>query len=264
MATTSKNKRQITIPLPTNINLTGILVVLLIISSFFLGALFTKLSYLKNSSNTATAQPQNNQITPNPQAAPAQDTSPKEVSIDDDPILGDKNAPVTLIEFSDYECPFCKKYFDETYSKIKTDYVDTGKVKIVFRDLPLSFHNPLATKQANAANCARAQGTDETYFAYHDQIFTKTTSNGNGMTEDTLYTIATDLGLNADVLRECVTAETYKEEIEKDIADGAKIGATGTPSFFIGKSTENGVISGTPLIGAYPYQNFKELIDKNL
>ena len=103
------------------------------------------------------------------------------VSLDDDPVLGDKSAPVTMVEFSDYECPFCKRYFDSTYPELKRDYIDTGKVKVVFRDLPLSFHDPVATIEAVAANCAREQGGDESYFKMHNAIFSATKSNGEGV-----------------------------------------------------------------------------------
>src|SRR3989344_1283659 len=103
------------------------------------------------------------------------------VSVDDDPVLGDKNAPLTMIEFSDYECPFCKRHFTDVYSQIKKDYIDTGKLKLVYRDfIAVPGHNPLATSEAVAASCARDQGGDLMYFKYHDAIFTKTISNGNG------------------------------------------------------------------------------------
>lgn len=104
-----------------------------------------------------------------------------EVSLDDDPILGNKSASLTMVEFSDYECPFCKRYFDQTLPEIKKQYVDTGKLKIVYRDLPLSFHDPAATIEALAANCAREQGGDEIYFKMHDEIFKNTKSNGLGV-----------------------------------------------------------------------------------
>src|SRR3989338_9298448 len=103
------------------------------------------------------------------QQAPQQPASAK-ISVDDDPVLGNKDAKVTVIEFSDYECPFCKRHFDQVYPSLKKDYIDTGKVKLVYRDLPLSFH-PNAQKEAEAAECSRDQGGDEMYFRYHDEMF---------------------------------------------------------------------------------------------
>ena len=104
-----------------------------------------------------------------------------EVSIDDDAVKGDSNAPVTIIEFSDYECPFCQRHFQTVYSALREEYVDTGKVKYVFRDLPLSSHDPVATDAAIAANCARELGGDEKYYEYHDAYFTATQANGRGL-----------------------------------------------------------------------------------
>ena len=200
--------------------------------------------------------------------APAPSTAPQptsaKVSVDDDPSLGDKNAPITLIEFSDYECPFCKRHFDQTYPQLKKDYIDTGKVKLVYRDYPLSFHDPMATYEAQAANCAKEGGGDVAYFKIHDEIFKRTTSNGTGLALDKLSVIANDLGLNGSALQTCLDTEKYKAEVDKDLADATKVGASGTPTFFIGKSTENGIIEGTKIVGAQPFSVFQAEIDKQL
>lgn len=191
---------------------------------------------------------------------PPQPASSK-VSVDDDPVLGNKNAGVTLIEFSDYECPFCKRHFDQVYPSLKKDYIDTGKVKMVFRDYPLPFHDPMATFEANAANCAKEQGGDSAYFKFHDAIFTKTKSNGNGLTKDEVYQITSDLGLNQANLKTCADSAKYSEEIKKDITDGSSAGVSGTPSFFIGKSDQSGSITGQIIVGAQPYSAFQAVID---
>jgi protein-disulfide isomerase len=194
-------------------------------------------------------------------AAPTEDSGPAKVSVDDDPVLGDKNAPVTIIEFSDYECPFCKRHFDQTHPQLIKNYVDTGKVKIVFRDLPLSFHDPLATTEAIAANCVREQGGDSAYFKYHDLMFKNTTSNGNGLTKEDLSKYVSDIGLNPTTFKVCLDAEKFKQEVQSDLADAGKVGASGTPTFFIGKSTSDGVIDGTRVVGAQPYSVFQTTID---
>lgn len=98
-----------------------------------------------------------------------------------DPSKGNANAKVAIVEFSDYECPFCKRYYNDTYKALVSEYVDTNKIQYVFRDLPLTFHDPVATESAVAANCARAQGGDEAYFRYHDAIFERTQTNGRGI-----------------------------------------------------------------------------------
>lgn len=186
------------------------------------------------------------------------------VSVDDDPILGNANAPITIVEFSDYECPFCKKYFIETFPKIKAKYIDSGKVKLVFRDLPLSLHDPLATKEAVAANCAKQQGGDIKYFSYHDQLFKLTASNGNGLNDENLKEIATDVGLDLNQFELCTKDSSMKAEVMKDLEDAQKAGANSTPTFIIGKSQSDGVIRGNILVGAQPFSVFEVIIDSLL
>ena len=239
---------------------TQILVALLIVASFFIGSLWTKVQYLeKNGVQNAAIAPKQ-AVAPQ---APQQPAGPVEVSVDDDPMMGDKNAKVTVIDFTDYECPFCKRYFDETFSQIKKEYIDTGKIKYVYRDLPLSFHQN-AHKEAQAAECAREQGGDTAYFLYHDEIFKRTTSNGTGLALSQLSVIANDIGLNGSTLQSCLDTEKYKAEVDEDLADASTYGATGTPSFFIGKSSTSDKFKGTILIGAQPFAAFKTIIDEQL
>jgi protein-disulfide isomerase len=199
-------------------------------------------------------------------AQPAAAAQPPQVtkgvaSVDDDPILGDKNAPVTLIEFSDYECPFCKRHFEQTHQELVKKYIDTGKVKLVFRDFPLSFHEPMASKEAIAASCAKDQGGDKKYFEFHDEIFKRTTSNGNGLDDAKIQTIASDLKLNINTFTSCLSNTAKADEVKKDIADGSVAGASGTPTFLVGKSTSDGKIDGDLLVGAQPFAAFQAVID---
>jgi protein-disulfide isomerase len=195
-------------------------------------------------------------------AAPAEPTTAK-VSLDDDPVLGNKDAPVTIVEFSDYECPFCKRHYDQTHAQLLKNYIDTGKVKLVFRDLPLSFHDPMATTEAIAANCAREQGGDAAYYKLHDTMFEKTTSNGTGLTKDQLNQFAAAQGLNEANFKACVDSEKFKDEVAKDLADAGAAGASGTPSFVVGKSNGQEV-EGKLIVGAQPYAAFQAEIDSLL
>jgi protein-disulfide isomerase len=239
--------------------MTNIMVGVLVVAAFLIGSLYTKVQYLeKNGGSSVQSATQTA-----PQAAPPENVGPVKVSIDDDPIMGKKDAKLTIIDFSDYECPFCKRYFDDTFSQIKKEYIDTGKIKYVYRDLPLSFHAN-AHKEAQAAECAREQGGDAVYYKYHDEIFKRTTSNGTGLALDQLSVIANDLGLNGDALQKCLDSEKYKAEVDKDLADAATVGANGTPTFFIGKSTANGIIEGARIVGAQPFSAFQAEIDKLL
>jgi len=213
----------------------------------------------KSSSNVVINDNAQNQ---QPQQQPI---GPVKVSVDNDAVLGDKNAPLTMIEFSDYECPFCKRHFTDVYPQIKKDYIDTGKMKLVYRDfIAVPSHNPLATFEAMAAECAREQGGDSAYFKYHDEIFKRTTSNGNGLDASQLLAIAKDLGLNSTALQQCLDSNKYKDEVAKDITDASKVGVSGTPSFFVGKSSQDGIIDGTIIVGAQPYSAFKVIIDEML
>lgn len=264
----SEERKKITFSIPrlSGNKMPVILTGLLLVASFLIGSLWTKVQYLEKGGvgvqGTTTTAGTNQQAAP--QAVPTEDLTPKQVSVDDDPVLGDANAPVTLIEFSDYECPFCKRHFDDSYAQLKKEYIDTGKVKLVFRDLPLPFHEPMATTEAVAANCARSQGDDATYFKFHDEIFKRTTSNGNGLTKEKIYAISDDLGLDTAALTTCIDDTKNADEVKKDLADANTVGASGTPTFFIGKSTSDGVITGTKLVGAQPFSAFKAEIDKNL
>lgn len=242
----------------TRINMTQIMIGLLVVASFLIGSLWTKVQYLEKKGV------QNKAVSPQ-QAAPQvpQQAGSKEVSVDDDPTLGDKSAPITMIEFVDYECPFCKRFYDGTLPQIKKEYIDNGKVKLVMRDLPLSFHQN-AHKESQAAECAREQGGDTAYFKYHDEIFKRTTSNGTGLALDQLSVIANDIGLNGSALQSCLDSEKYKAEVDKDLADAAVYGANGTPTFFIGKSSSSGKFSGTILVGAQPFESFKAALDAEL
>lgn len=213
-----------------------------------------------------TAGPTNNQPTNN-QPTNNQPTGPVKVSMDDDAVLGSVTAPVTMIEFSDYECPFCKRHFMEVFPDIKKDYIDTGKLKLVFRDLiAVPSHNPLATSQAMAAQCAKELGGDSAYFKYHDALFAKTTSNGSGMLLSDLPVLAKNIGLNVTTFNQCVASNKYKDEVAKDNADGLAVlpSPAGTPSFFVGKSSADGTINGNVVVGAQPYSVFKAAIEAAL
>ncbi len=189
--------------------------------------------------------------------APTEDTASNddidmEAASDDDPVLGDADAPVTIVEFSDYECPYCGRFFSDTHSLIKEQYIDTGKVKLVFRDFPLDFHAG-AMPAAEAANCVREQLGDEGYFEMHDAIF-----SNQGMLQDPakgLVEAAGKLGVNMEEFNTCFNGDRYKTEILKDMNDGQSYGITGTPSF---------LINGQLLVGAQPFSAFQKIIDAEL
>ena len=181
-------------------------------------------------------------------APPAEAINPIALSTDDDFILGNPDAPVTMIIFGDYQCPFCKKMFTETELKLRTEYVLTNKVKMVYRDFPLDSIHPFARKAAQAAQCAGSQGK---YWAYHDELFKK---QSEIPTLD-FTNLAGSLGLEKTTFKTCLDSEQFAAEVEKDNQDGQALGIDGTPATFI---------NGTRIPGAYPYATFKQVIEAAL
>lgn len=187
-----------------------------------------------------------------------------EVSEDDDAFLGNSDAPVVLIEFSDFQCPFCRKFWTETFSSIKSDYIDTGKVKFVYRDFPLDSIHPSARPAAIAAECAReVGGSDEAFFKMHDKIFAEQNVLDSGSPEgpvggtvsfsaDNLKSWAKEIGYNID---SCLDSKKYDSEVEADLNDGISYGVQGTPGFFV---------NGKAISGAVPYSVFKQAFDAEL
>lgn len=180
----------------------------------------------------------------------------KGVKIDDDPVKGDANAPITIVEFSDYECPFCKRSNDQVISRIDKEYIETGKVKFVFRDFPLGFHKQ-AIPAAVAANCAGEQGK---YWEVHDFLF----QSKNNVNQAAVLNAAESLGLDKAKLQACMDDPSKVAEVNKDMEEGKKYGVRGTPSYFIGKTNDSGEIEGTFIRGAQPYNVFQAEIDKQL
>jgi protein-disulfide isomerase len=195
-----------------------------------------------------------------PQAPVVRDV---EVSVNDDPVLGDANAPFTIVEFSDYDCPFCKLFHQTTYKDLKKEYIDTGKVKFVYRDLPLAQIHPLATEKALAANCSREQGGDAAYYKFHDEIFIRGEQLKATLTKDDLKKIAADFKLNTNQFNQCLDSEKYLAEVQSDMKAANELEIFGTPTFIIGKSTPSGVFTGRIIEGTAPISEFEEIMGMN-
>jgi len=189
-------------------------------------------------------------------------------SIDDDAVLGDANAQVTIIEFSDYQCSFCRKFWVETLPSIESQYIDTGKVKLVFRDFPLTSIHPMSQASAEAAESVRELGGDEAYFEFHDKMFSEQnildSGSVNGAVTKTIQYTIDDLKRWASELGYDISASLdsgkYRNEVLNDASDAQKAGIKGTPYFIIiGSDGE-----GTALNGAQPFSAFKQVIDSKL
>jgi protein-disulfide isomerase len=176
------------------------------------------------------------------------------VSISGKPSLGRQDAPVTLVEFSDYQCPFCKRHFSTVYPILKKDYIDTGKLRYVFRDFPIAGLHPQAQKAHEAAYCA---GEQKKYWEMHDMLF----ENSQDLSVSALKGYATKIALNNDQFSACLESGKYTGEIEKEISEGTQAGVSGTPAFFIGPSGSGEKITGTLVSGAQPLTRFKQVIE---
>jgi len=227
-----------------------VLIILLVGAAFAIGAMWTQLRMLKPTVQPVPSAPA--AAEPAPEEGPLSGDLWQEVVAKPAYAEGREDAVVTMVEFTDYQCPFCKRHFDQTAEQLETDYIKTGKVRWILRDLPLSFHQN-AHLAAEAARCA---GDQEKYKAMHDKLFATQTAWGESETAKTLFSgYARTLGLNTTTFDQCLTDGKYKAAVDEDLFLAAKVGASGTPTFYI---------NGQPLVGAQPFAAFKAAIDTAL
>jgi protein-disulfide isomerase len=172
-------------------------------------------------------------------------------------VLGKADAPLTMVEFTDLQCPFCRQFHTTAFEQIKKDYIDTGKLRYISRDFPLDSIHPYAQAAARASRCAADQGK---FWDMRHAILV----NNATLSNDVFATFAADLKMNVNTFKAC-TADTskFQVEIQKDLSEGSAVGIQGTPSFVIGKTSANG-LDGVRFVGAQPYAQFdaklKELL----
>jgi len=189
-----------------------------------------------------------------------QPSIPLEISADNDPIIGNPDAPITIIEFSDFQCPFCARFHIQTLPTIMEEYIEKGDVKLVFRDFPLQSIHPNAVPASVSAECANEQGK---FKEMHDILFEKQNEWSN---LETVYAIelfnqySEQINLEQEQFTSCLSTAKYVKEIQNDLNDGRTYGITGTPGFFIG----NQEIGFVELKGAQPFESFKKVIDSQL
>jgi protein-disulfide isomerase len=189
--------------------------------------------------------------------AVAAPSGPVRASLADGPVLGRSDAPVTIVEFSDYQCPFCQRFFATTLPVLKKDYIQTGKVRYVFRDFPLDQLHPHARKAAEAAHCAGDQGK---FWEMHDKLF----ENAKALAPPQLIDYARALDLDERKFDECLSSGRHSRRVERGLTDGAATGVRGTPGFVIGKTIPGDTVEGTSIRGAQSLQTFRRIIDSLL
>lgn len=172
------------------------------------------------------------------------------------PYLGDPAAPITLVEFGDYQCFFCNNYFHNTEPDILSNYVKTGKVKVIFKDYTII--GPDSVNAAHAAHCANDQGL---FWRYHDMLYDNWTGENNGWASSkNLLRFAQDVGLDIDEFSVCMTNAIHQQIISASNADARMLGITGTPAFFV-IGPDNQV---TKIPGAQPFEVFERIFDSDL
>jgi protein-disulfide isomerase len=195
-----------------------------------------------SSSDSASVGAQSDPQTP----AETQQVVRYEIPVDDDPSLGSESAPITIVEFSDYECPYCRQWHSEVYTQLLDTYGD--QIRFVYRDFPLESIHANAIPAAHAANCAFEQGN---FWDYHDKLF----SMELGLSPDAYQEYASQLGLDEEQFQECIDSGRYREEVQSDFEFAANLGVRSTPTFFI---------NGIAVVGAQPFEIFQQVIEREL
>jgi len=193
---------------------------------------------------------------PNPAAANPALKLPETINVEGDPSQGLNSARVAIIEFTDFQCPFCARFTQDAYLKIVTDYVDTGKIRFIYRDLPLSSIHPWSQLAAVSAHCAGEQGK---FWEMHNSLFTDQRS----MKPPDITSRATKLGIDMAKYNECVNGNRHTDEIEASVKGAEEMNIAGTPTFLLGTFKDNGNVMKIEksIIGAIPYETFQTDID---
>ena len=191
-----------------------------------------------------------------PAASTTTTTAAAEALSDDDPAKGDPDAPLVIVEFSDFQCPFCGRFYEQTLPLLERDYIDTGKARLVYRDMPLESIHPQAPAAHIAAECAGDQGM---FWEYHDLLFDRQGEWSRlqpAALEGALAGYAGELGLDG-TFAECVRSPEAAREMQLDLAQALGMGLTGTPTFLIGGNGHDFVA----ISGAQPYSTFASILD---
>lgn len=190
-------------------------------------------------------------ITPYRQNADMALTGTVKVSTSGASVIGNATAPLTLVEYTDYQCPYCYKFFQDTYPQIKKKYIDKGKLRLIIKDLPLSFH-PHSRKAAQAARCAGDQGK---FLEMHGVLY----KNSKRLDEKYLPEYASRIALDINAFNNCLASHRHLADIDKDSAEAKQAGISGTPTFILGKTEEKFVV-GKRIVGAKPMAVFDRSI----
>ncbi len=214
----------------------------LVVLAFGVGILVGYVLWGRGAAVTAAEQP-SGQVVEAPTAQPQ--FVRYDIPTEGYPSLGPADAPITIVEFSDFQCPFCRRFHDETYQALLDAY--PGQIRFVYRNLPLTSIHPDAMPSAIASLCANDQNA---YWDYHEKLF-----SSESLDEATFIQYATDLNLNVDEFTACLSSGKHDDYIKQDMDFALKLGVQSTPTFFV---------NGLAIVGAQPLSSFQQLIDKEI
>jgi len=221
---------------------------IVVVMAFAVGVLVGYMAWGRNSSPASPAQagaPQSQGVSEAPVTPGQPEYVRYDIPTEGFPSLGPADAPITIVEFSDYQCPFCRRFHEETYRALLDAY--PGKIRFVYRDLPLTSIHPEAFPSAVAAACANEQ---EAFWPYHDKLFESET-----LGQEVYVQYASELNLDMDAFKECIASDRHNEAINADADFAINLGINSTPTFFI---------NGLAVVGAQPLNVFQQVIDKEL
>lgn len=213
-------------------------------------AILHELQQIRKLLEAPRTRPQNNAVR---SAAPG---GKVKLNLGETTFLGNATAPVTLVEFTDYQCPYCKKFHENTFPQIKENFIDTGKLRFISRDLPLSFHSN-ALKAARAVRCA---GDQNKFWELRHML----SLNPDNLSAEGIVSFAQELQLDIPSFEDCLSSEKYHTEVTKDISVARSIGIAGTPGFVLGLTPKDGALEGFAIKGARSYESFATGINKLL
>ncbi len=191
---------------------------------------------------------------PAPQPAVPEQNVLYEVDLEQgDPILGNTSADIVVVEFSDFECPFCSRFHNQTFSQLKSNFIDKGQIQYAVRDYPLAFHQNAKSAHV-AANCA---GQQDKYWKMKNELFTNQTRLGPALYSE----LSEKLSLKKKAFDRCQNDPEQLAKVENDIQYATTVGVSGTPTFFVGRLKDGKVVEATKIVGAVPFQSFQTTIN---
>lgn len=221
----------------------------------FSGGVLTSQGTFSLENEAAPSQPSGNNDEGNQDSGETETIDMSEIEMEGEPVLGDENAEVTMVVYEDFQCPFCKRFEENAFQQIKSNYIDSGQVKAVWKDRPLPRLHPWAEPAAAAMECVYREGGNEAFWNVKDQIFANQNQLSTSNAQSKIVTWASQEGVSESAVQSCIENENPMEEVNADSEEGQSIGAGGTPTVFI---------NGQKIVGAQPYSNFESAIEEAL